>query len=349
MNEDAIRTEEVPRCPLCGNGKCEVLYAGLRDRLFGVPGEWTLRRCRRCGLVFLDPRPIPEDVQKAYSGYCTHSISEPPKSNQPKKTSLARRIYRMAKDGYLGKRWGYYNGLEKWQIALAPLIYLLPNRRADLDFSVMHLKATPGGRLVDVGCGNGTLIERLKNLGWRVEGVELDGLAAQVARRRNLEVYYGTLEARNYPDESFDAVTISHVIEHVYDPLQLLRECHRILKPQGRLIVATPNLSSWGHKYFKAAWLGLDPPRHLQVFTSSLLVLLAKRAGFHRFELSTTIREADEVFIASRSIQRTGSYIIGGPQSRTTRILARGVQLLEWAVLKVKCNVGEEIVVVLEK
>src|SRR5690606_4600196 len=72
----------------------------------------------------------------------------------------------------------------------------------------------------------------------------------------------------------------SHVLEHVYDPSGLLSECYRLLKPGGHLRVVVPNPKSWGHKLFGSRWRGLEPPRHLHLFTPEALRMLSERAGF---------------------------------------------------------------------
>lgn len=345
MGEDEIQVEEVPRCPLCGSEERKTLYAGLTDRLFGAPGEWTLKECRDCRTAFLDPRLTPENIGRAYETYCTHSaISENPKSNSP-----VHLFYRAMKAGYLGGRWGYSWGTKPWQRLLGSLLFLFPRRQAQLDFTVMYQHAVPGGRLLDVGCGSGELLERMQSLDWRVEGLDFDAKAVQVAQEYGLKVRLGTLEEQYYPEGSFDAITMSHVIEHVHDPLALLSECRRILKPGGCLVVVTPNLGSLGHNHFGVDWIALDPPRHLQLFEPQTLRRLAERSGFEKLDIRTTMHIADWIYETSSLIRRKGYYSWGEPTSLMMRMWGRTMQRLQWVLLKIRPNVGEEIVLTCEK
>lgn len=345
QDDDYIRTHPCPCCCICSKAG-QQLYRGLRDRLFDAPGEWGFKKCpnHECGLVWLDPMPWIEDIDKAYKNYYTHQDMRAVSNTWP------RRIYLRAKEGYLARRFGYHTKkVAVWKKFLGLLFYFHPGRRENLDFSVMYLPSRPNGLLLDVGCGSGQKLMFMKDLGWLAEGVDFDPVAVESAKTKGLQVRSGTLEAQNYPDNYFDAVTMSHLIEHVHDPLGLLRECHRILKPGGLLVVVTPNNESWGHKLFKINWLALDPPRHLHVFSLMSLKSLTQRAGFPKIRVSTSIREANGLFIASRSIQRTGKYLWGGPIPKTVRIWARGMQLLEWAILKLKRRLGEDIVMVGKK
>jgi len=346
-HDESIQVLESKSCPLCGSEGI-LLYQGLRDRLFNAPGKWSLRKCPNpeCGLLWLDPMPLEEEIGKFYKGYYTHQFSRA--TDIP--DTWPRRVYRIVKEGYLAYKYGYKSTLRSaWEEFLGMFVYLHPGRRADLDFSVMYLPVQPNGHLLDVGCGSGRLLKRMQELGWITEGVDFDPVAVGNARNEGLRVRLGALEKQQYPENYFDVITMSHLIEHVHNPLQLLRECRRILKPAGSLIVVTPNGKSWGYKLFKDAWLHLDPPRHLHIFTTLSLHNLVQRADFKKVKIQTTVRDANGLFIASRSIHRTGKYVWGSSQPRTIQIWARGMQLLEWAILKVKPNVGEEIALVAEK
>lgn len=343
--DDNIRTHPRPRCYLCSS-EGQSLYRGLKDRLFETPGEWNLKKCPspECGLVWLDPMPVPEDLGKAYKNYYTHQDAY--KSS----VSWPRRLYLWAAEGYLARTYNYHSKtISTWKKVLAQLFYCHPGRRENLNFSVMYLRAKPNGRLLDVGCGSGYKLKFLQDLGWQAEGVDIDPVAVESARAKGLSVRLGTLEVQNYPDNYFDAITMSHLIEHVYNPLGVLGECYRILKPGGRLVVVTPNNESWMHRLFKDSWLALDPPRHLNIFSLASMRLIMGKTGFKKFKISTTIREANGLFMASKLIQRTGKYVWGSPIPRTFRLWARGVQLAEWVLLKFRQDTGEEIAMVGEK
>ncbi len=350
QSQNEIRSRPCQDCYVCG-AFGNPLYHGLRDRLFGAPGEWNLKKCPNpeCGLIWLDPMPLEEDIGKAYHNYYTHQELGLGSWLASSDTWLAR-VYRTVREGYLAREYGYNeNPLPNWKKLLGLLGYAYPGLRAYLDLSVMYLSSQSGGRLLDVGCGSGRTLESMQDLGWRAEGVDLDPVAVHNARHKGLEVRLGTLEAQKYPDRHFDAVTMSHLIEHVHDPLQLLRECYRVLKPGGQLVVVTPNSESWGHKRFRDSWRELDPPRHLHIFKSSSLRRLVEKAGFKKLRVSTGIRVADKVFIGSRSIRRTGQHDMGAPPPLATQAWGQGMQLAEWAILRMKPNAGEEITLVVEK
>ena len=342
-----IRTRACPHCFLCG--ECgRVLYEGLTDRLFGAPGTWNLKRCSNpdCGLLWLDPMPLPDDMAHAYANYYTHA---PTSTDAPPATAI-RRFRHYLSEGYLCHKYQYraesIGRLQRWLGRLAGLAVI---QRASLDFRVMYLPSKHGGLLLEVGFGNGQTLLNLAARGWQVEGVDFDPVAVQNARAKGLSVHLGELVEQHYPDEHFEAVIMSHVIEHVHDPVRLLRECHRILKPGGRLVVITPNIDGWGHRRFGADWRGLEPPRHLQLFTWGALYQLAGCAGFVKLRLTTSMRAVPGIFVASRALRRTGRFDYQSPVSPLVRAWAKTMQMVEWALLQFRANSGEEIVMIGEK
>jgi 2-polyprenyl-3-methyl-5-hydroxy-6-metoxy-1,4-benzoquinol methylase len=331
-----LRTIEVPRCMVCGElGRA--LYGGLRDRVSSVPGAWSVARCpqARCGLLWLNPMPSREDVHRVYQTYYTHVAPA-------RRGGAMGRLFAAAKRGYVANHFGYEaTGFDR---ALGLLAWLYPGRPAELDFSVMWLHSERRGRLLDVGAGNGWLIENLSALGWEAEGLDFDPRAVELARARGLKVHQGGLLDAGFAAQSFDALTMSHNIEHVHDPVAWLAEAHRILRPGGRLALATPNTGSYLHRRFREHWFPLEPPRHLHLFNRQSLEPVLRRAGFTQYRLFTSSRDAAGVFMASRAIRKSGRCDANAGAAAADRLRGRAVQLRELGGMLLDGDAGEDLV-----
>jgi 2-polyprenyl-3-methyl-5-hydroxy-6-metoxy-1,4-benzoquinol methylase len=284
-----IRSAASPECILCGS-KGAMIYRHQSDRLFGAGGSWNFRKCtnQKCGLLWLDPMPIKEDAGKAYARYYTHT---PP--SQARRSGQLRRMYRLMKHSYLVSRYKYQVATCSWPVRiLGKILYLLPVRRNEVDSDARYLEAVPQGYLLDAGCGSGEWLTLMREMGWRVAGTDLDEIAVGVARLKGLDVGCGALEEQGFADGSFDAVTLSHVIEHVHDPVGTLLECARVLRPGGKLVLLTPNGSSLSHQLFGKHWRGLEPPRHLHVFSKQSLPSLLRLAGFRNVTIRPQIAKS---------------------------------------------------------
>ncbi|WP_439621363.1 class I SAM-dependent methyltransferase [Gemmata sp.] len=158
--------------------------------------------------------------------------------------------------------------------------------RADHGWEVTPetLRATTGratGSALELGCGDGKLLAGLQGSGWAVVGVDPDPAARKVAAERGLEVHDGTAEEppAAIGGRTFDLVLMQHVLEHCLDPVQALRVAAGQLKPNGTLVVETPNNDAAGLRAAGAAWSWLDVPRHLNFFTPHSLRAACSRAG----------------------------------------------------------------------
>jgi len=271
-------TERVEICPVCSSKERSKVYDSLTDKVFFcAPGEWELYRCKSCGSGYLDPRPTPETISIAYSNYFTHQYDD------ISGMGYFRRLLFSLANGYRNKKYGTKlkpsNALGYW------LALLLPSQQAILDASMRHLPhPKTGQRLLDVGCGSGKFLMRAKEAGWDVTGVDPDPKAVDAARMRGLDVYRGNIDVVSEMQESFDRITLSHVIEHVHDPIKMLQSCNNLLKPGGWLWIDTPNFISLGFNEYGRNWLHLDPPRHLVLFTPNALKKALEATGFSNIE-----------------------------------------------------------------
>jgi len=147
-----------------------------------------------------------------------------------------------------------------------------------------------------------------------------------------------------YPNDSFDVVTLNHVIEHAEDPLSLLEECRRILKPGGKIVVLTPNVTSLGSRVFGNHWRGLEPPRHYHLFGLRTFEVCCTRAVFRTVSATTTERMSRHLFRESMMIRRRNR---GREQESSFSSLERATsycyQFIEYLFLKCGIQWGEEI------
>ena len=258
IDNDGVACTPRPDCIGCGAPGAP-LHAGLTDTLFGAPGVWGLRRCAACGLAWLDPQPRPHQIGKFYSGYWTHGAADP---------AVTVAAYHSRGWRRLAKR------------ALAALVFW---RRTAFRGDLLYLQGMTPGRVLDVGCGNGQFLAAAAACGWTATGIDFDPEAVAAARRLpGVEAEVGDLAEQAFDAGVFDAVMLNNVIEHVPDPRATFAECARLLRGGGRLVMITPNLDALGHRVFGPDWRGLEPPRHLHLFTARALRAFARRAGFAR-------------------------------------------------------------------
>ena len=323
MQQDRIGTETKPVCYLCGkHGK--IFYRNLVDYLFGTPGKWAFKKCSDsdCGLIWLDPRPTLGEIGKAYQNYYTHGQANNAQQTRPAR--IVRAILHTMSIILLGLR--------------------VERRR----YKCMYLDQIPAGRLLEVGCGNGKRLARMQALGWDVMGQEIDPVASEYVRKvRGIDVHVGPLETMDIP-EKYDVMIMSHVIEHVHDPVALLMTCNHFLKENGLLVLLTPNAASYGHRKFGATWRGLEPPRHLHLFTCETLIQVSQKAGFNQHRCWTTPVSADGIGQRSLLSAETNK---DRRQLITTRDVLRGFwfQLAASLVFLTDKNSGEECVLMATK
>lgn len=306
-----------------------------------MPGEWQMRRCPECHALWIDPSPALEDLHLLYSSYYTHSAQSP-------SSSVARQVNASLTNAYIRAKLGY-DSISSFPVRLAASIFgmIHPGGRDELVRPAMHLRR-PAGQplLLDIGCGNGEFLEYMRDLGWRVAGVEPDPNAAAVARARGLDVRDGDLFAQDLPSAHADVITLVHVIEHLPDPIATLQECRRILRPGGRIALATPNSAAMLHSWFGKDWMSLDIPRHLVLFDELTVRTALAIVKLDILELATSTRGVRGSWVISRFLKTHPKWdSSAGLPSLLAHLAAIPVQLRERFAVRRGLSVGEEIVV----
>jgi 2-polyprenyl-3-methyl-5-hydroxy-6-metoxy-1,4-benzoquinol methylase len=281
-----LRTTAVTACPVCSAPGTR-WHAALEDRLYGVPGQWELLRCtdESCGCAWLAERPADSDIPRIYQRYYSHGQEAPSRPQA---------------------------ALTRLRDALAMKAFWLSRTRTQRQH--LYLRDVAPGRVLDVGCGSGILLKRLQARGWQATGQEFDpAAAAAAARYAGCRVVCGPLHEVDLPGKHFDAITLSHVIEHVAEPMAFLSHCANLLRPGGMLVAVTPNVASLGHALYGQDWRGLEAPRHFQIFTAQALSSVAQKAGLRVQQAFTTSAFAG--YIAHESLALRARRLAGAAQT----------------------------------
>ena len=263
-----LPTVDAP-CFLCHSPLADALWT-TADRAFAVPGLYTVARCRKCGFLYQKPRVDDAHLADCYPDH--YPRHQEPSPRIPFKGSAGRvKAVRWALARGLGYA-TFHDATAGWWTRLRARRVL---RRIRWDCPPWRGQ----GRYLDVGCGSGGALGVAGALGWEVTGVEVDEAAAEKARRFTSEIHVGDVLSAPFAAGRFDVVTAFHVLEHVPDPVAVLRRMLRWLAPGGLLIVEVPNAGGLGAAIFGKAWSGLELPRHLSHFSPETLTRAVELAG----------------------------------------------------------------------
>lgn len=258
-------------CPVCGSDSVVSVYV-RRDDFSLMPDMWRFSRCGKCDSLYLNPRPDTTSLPEAYRDYYTHGNGE-----ENTGTDLKQRLI----NGYLNARFGMSRTPT---IKIGALIFraIFPLAMM-LDVYGRHIPRAlcgPQTRLLDLGCGNGDYLLRAREMGIRVEGCDPDPKAVAFCRSRGLDVYIGDVFDPRLRENSYDVITLNHVIEHVAAPKAMLVRIYALLKPGGIVWMALPNPQAAGLAIFGRGWKGLHPPYHLMLPPESVLRQWLLDSGF---------------------------------------------------------------------
>lgn len=150
-------------------------------------------------------------------------------------------------------------------------------------------------KLLDIGCGTGDFLAVAESQHWQVTGIEISPKAAQHAQIKiKGNILIGDLLSLDLPDNTYDSITLYHVIEHLIDPITFLNRIYQLLKPNGILFVETPNIGGIGFKLAGKNWSHLIPPEHIIYFNPSSLRFALKETHFENIQTLTTLPQIIE-------------------------------------------------------
>jgi 2-polyprenyl-3-methyl-5-hydroxy-6-metoxy-1,4-benzoquinol methylase len=238
-------------CPLCSSEMINAHFTCIDH--FISKESFALARCNRCGFLFTQDYPDQDEVYKYYESdnYISHSDTS---------EGIINKIYHLIRH------------------------LMLRRKRRILN----RLTGLRSGRLLDVGSGTGHFASMMKKSGWVVKGIEISEKARNFsASTFDLEII-SPQQISELNANSFDCVTMWHVLEHFHDPFRYVSDIIKLLKPGGVCLVALPNCSSFDAKFYNREWAAYDVPRHLWHFDPDTFDYFSGKAGLkveHRLVL----------------------------------------------------------------
>lgn len=154
------------------------------------------------------------------------------------------------------------------------LYHFIKNIALKNKLNLINSQQSNKGRLLDIGAGTGDFLLVAKNDGWKTTGVEPSDRAKSIAKSKGISFVEKTAELES---QSFDVISMWHVLEHIPDLEIQIKELKRLLKPTGTLIVAVPNFKSFDAKYYGKFWAAFDVPIHFWHFSKTAIKLLFEK------------------------------------------------------------------------
>lgn len=229
-------------CPNCGSSDFKIILKS-KDNRFGKDDKFfTIVKCKKCGLNYLNPIFLENELGQFYGV-------------------------------------DFYSGNKNYLSKIGGLIYLIKTS----SFMKTIGKYKKRGKVLDVGCGLGGLVSSFIKYGYDAYGIEINEDSKQfIEDKLKKKIIFNNLKKTNFKKKSFDIITTTHVLEHVYDLKSFLEEVKNNLKDDGFFYIRVPNSNFFEYKIFKNYAYNLEVPRHLLFFTRQSLETVLKNAGFEK-------------------------------------------------------------------
>ena len=260
-------------CPICNNNNFSKVYT-CKDHSASKE-TFTIVNCNDCDFTFINPRPEDENIGKYYlsENYISHTNS---------KKTLFEKLYQIVR-----------------KIAIKQKLSLL-NKFSN---SKTHL---------DIGCGTGEFLKACKDVGYKTKGIEPSDIARnQATEHFGLDVSKNT-DLSQFEDKEFETISMWHVLEHVSELNDTVKHFARILKEEGIVIIAVPNLKSWDANYYKEYWAAWDAPIHFWHFSKNSITKLFEKYGFTLIKTKPMLFDSFYVSVLSEEYKTGKKNLVKG-------------------------------------
>lgn len=233
-------------CPICGCNYYATILEAKDFRFRTTEDNFKIAVCKQCGFRFLNPRPKESEIAKYY----------PPGFNKKSGSPFDK------------------------------IINDLFNFAQQNAINSIFKKYKKSGKMLDLGCGNGTFLLAMQKNGYEVWGTELNPCAREyVPDLLKERILYKDLVSCNFAEKSFDIITMFQSLEHMFNLKEILENVHKILKDNGILYICVPNMDFFESRLFGKYYYNLEVPRHLYFFTKESLDNLMLNNGFKRVKM----------------------------------------------------------------
>ncbi len=279
---------------MCSNSSYLTETSQIRDWEFGIGGEYEYRKCLRCRQVQLHPFPTIEELMIAYPENYSSHVPE----------ARARRM-------------------------LYDILFFLANfgLRRKLQKYIKR-----GAKVLDVGCGNGEFLLRLKEIGAEtLQGIDFSEKAVNLAKNKRINVFQGLFVDFQDEPSSYDAVFMNNYIEHMLNPIAELQKARELIRSGGILVGETPNFGSVDRKLFGRYWGGNHVPRHTFQYDKKQLTTLLLNAGFKEVFITSELNTGTIAASIQNYLQRNIADLRNNPKLKFGRM--HGFELLLLAMI----------------
>ena len=321
-NSKNLAPGALPQCPICSGSFS--FFTSFHDVLFEqFKNDVDIYSCVSCGLLKVIPEPTPDEIKSFYpEDYYSH---QEPELNEESE-SFASKFYVNLQEAILDR---HYKKKSPAGFLLRMVSWFFKNSL----LCVPSEKPKGGGRFLDIGSGSGYWVEKLSKYDWSCKGIDIIGKES----KNNI---IGDFLKVPF-EQKFEYIRIHGVIEHVIDPCKYIEKISELLEKNGEFHISTPNSNCLSFKLFKKYWIGLEVPRHIQVFNDQNLARLLKKHELEVIKVSSELSAGG--FISCMHVYLKDKFGIASPHPNLWLFLIAIFLPLDFLVkwLNQSINMGE--------